>query len=538
VLALTGKGQAAIGLVRSRQAAPACVLAFVLALTGKGQAAIGLVRFRQAAPACVLALAADGLPAIGLVRSRQAAPACVLVFVLALTGKGQAAIWLVRLRQAAPALAFEVTRWLLARSRRIACPSSHPVSTGQQAGGGEVAMPVRDEWTQELAELEARGLRRSLRVSASAPGRTVVLDGREVLDFSSNNYLGLADHPVLARAAIQATERHGTGAGAARLVLGTQPVHVELEQALAAFHHQPAALLFNSGYHANIGVLQALSREGDVVFSDALNHASIIDGCRLGRGRVIVYPHRDVAALADLLARHRGRRRIVVTDSVFSMDGDRAPVAELAVLCREHDAVLMLDEAHATGALGPGGRGIAAEAGVVPDVHVGTLGKSLGSFGAYVFGERSLVELLANRARSFVFTTALPPGVVAATLAAVHLLQSATGDALRARLADHIARFRQGLAALGLLQPGAGTTPIFPVLIGDERQTMACSQRLLERGIHAQGIRPPTVPPGTSRLRFALMATHEPEDLERALAELDALVRAGLLPSNSPGTTQ
>ncbi len=395
-------------------------------------------------------------------------------------------------------------------------------------------MPARDEWAHELAELEARGLRRWLRVSAGAPGRTVVLDGREVLDFSSNNYLGLADHPALARAAVQATERHGTGAGASRLILGTQPLHVELEQALAAFHHRPTALLFNSGYQANIGVLQALARDGDVIFSDALNHASIIDGCRLSRAHAIVYPHLDVAALADLLARHPARRRIVVTDSVFSMDGDRAPLAALAALCREHDVVLMLDEAHAAGALGPGGRGMAAEAGVVPDIHVGTLGKSFGSFGAYVAGERSLIDLLSNRARSFVFTTALPPGVVAATLAAVHLLQSPEGDALRARLAAHIARFRQGLAELDLLQPGAGTTPIFPVLAGDERQAMACSQRLLDRGIHAQGIRPPTVPPGTSRLRFALMATHEPGDLERALTELGALVHAGMLPRTLP----
>lgn len=395
-------------------------------------------------------------------------------------------------------------------------------------------MPARDAWALELAALEARGLRRSLRVSAGAPGRTVVLDGREVLDFSSNNYLGLADHPTLARAAIQATERHGTSAGASRLVLGTQSLHVELEQALAAFHHRPGALLFSSGYQANVGVLQALARAGDLIFSDALNHASIIDGCRLSRARTIVYPHLDIPALAQRLADHPAERRIVVTDSVFSMDGDRAPLAELAAVCREHDAVLMLDEAHATGALGPGGRGIAAEAGIVPDIHVGTLGKSFGSFGAYVAGERSLIELLANRARSFVFTTAPPPGVVAATLAAVHLLQSAEGDDLRLRLAAHIARFGHGLTQLGLLQPGAGATPIFPIIIGDERRTMACSQRLFERGIHAQGIRPPTVPPGTSRLRFALMATHEPEDLERVLTELSALVQAGLLPRTSP----
>jgi 8-amino-7-oxononanoate synthase len=388
----------------------------------------------------------------------------------------------------------------------------------------------RHDWLEELAELDARGQRRRLRIATTPPGRLVQLDGRAVLNFSANNYLGLADHPALARAAIEATERAGTGTGASRLVLGTQDLHVALEQALAAWHDQPAALLFNSGYQANVGVLQALAREGDVVFSDALNHASIIDGCRLGRARVVVYPHCDPTALATLLARHPARRRIVVTDSVFSMDGDRAPLPAIATLCREHDAVLMVDEAHAAGVLGPAGRGLAAEAGVVPDIHVGTLSKALGSFGAYVAGEQALLELLLHRARSFVFTTALPPGVVAASLAAVHLVQSEQGQRLRERLATHIARFRQGLAERALLPEGAGTTPIFPVLVGDERQTMACTQRLLERGIYAQGIRPPTVPRGTSRLRFALMATHEPDDLERALAALDDLVRAGLLP--------
>ena len=392
----------------------------------------------------------------------------------------------------------------------------------------------RHDWLAELAELEARGLRRRLRVAESPPGRLVQLEGRAVLNLSSNNYLGLADHPALARAALDATERAGTGAGASRLILGTQDLHVALEQALAAWHDQPAALLFNSGYHANVGVLQALAREGDVVFSDALNHASIIDGCRLGRARVVVYPHCDVAALAALLAQHPAQRRIVVTDSVFSMDGDRAPLAALAELCHEHAAVLMVDEAHAAGVLGPGGQGLAAEAGVVADIHVGTLSKALGSFGAYVAGEQALIELLLHRARSFVFTTALPPGVVAATQAAVQLVQSEQGQHLRDRLAAHVARFREGLAERGLLAEGAGTTPIFPVLVGDERPTMACTQSLLEQGIYVQGIRPPTVPRGTSRLRFALMATHEPDDLERALAALDDLARAGLLPRITP----
>lgn len=391
-----------------------------------------------------------------------------------------------------------------------------------------------DDLKEELAELEATGRRRWLRTLVGAPGRLVQLDGREVLNFSSNNYLGLAGHPTLARAAMEAIEGAGTGSGASRLILGNQDLHEELERQLAGFHDRPAALLFNSGYNANVGVLQVLGREGDVIFSDALNHASIIDGCRLSRARVVVYPHADAASLRRLLAQHPGRRRIIVTDAVFSMDGDRAPLPELAALSREHDAALMVDEAHGGGALGPGGRGAAADAEVIPDIHMGTLGKAFGSFGAYITGCQELVEVLLNRARSFVFTTALPPGVVAASRAALYLMQTDEGERLRRRLHEHIARFRDGLAARGILEDGAGTTPIFPVLVGDEDRAMACSQRLLERGIYAQGIRPPTVPRGTSRLRFALMATHEPEDLDRALTELDALAQAGLLPRRNP----
>lgn len=387
-----------------------------------------------------------------------------------------------------------------------------------------------DDLKDELTVLEASGRKRALRTVVGTPGRQVQLDGRTVVNFSSNNYLGLADHPALRQAAVDAIGTAGVGAGAARLIVGNQDMHELLEQELARFHGQPAALLFNSGYHANLGVIPVLAREGDVVFSDALNHASIIDGCRLSQADIRIYPHGDVDALRRLLHDHPGRRRLVVTDSVFSMNGDRAPLAELNALCAERGAVLVIDEAHATGVLGPEGRGAAAEAGIEGHVQMGTLGKAFGCFGAYVTGNRELIELLLNRARSFVFTTALPPSIVAATRAALRLIQSQEGQALREQIAAHVARFRDGLARLGILQPGAGQSPIFPVVVGDDARVMECCERLLERGFYAQGIRPPTVPRGTARMRFALMATHTSEDLDGALEELSTLVRAGLIP--------
>lgn len=391
-------------------------------------------------------------------------------------------------------------------------------------------MAVLDDLHDELAELAASGLLRRLRTVIGAPDRVVHLDGRQVLNFSANNYLGLANHPVVIEAALTALRNVGTGAGASRLIVGNQDAHEALERELAAFHHRPAARLFNSGYNANLGVLQTLAREGDVIFSDALNHASVVDGCRLSRAAVVVYPHCDVDALRSSMSQRSGRRTLVVTESVFSMDGDRAPLAALAELCRQHDAALIVDEAHGTGVMGPGGRGGAADAGAEPEVHIGTLGKGLGSLGAYVAGRTELAEILLNRARSFVFTTALPAPVVAASRAALRLVQAAEGEQLRQTLGSHITRFRDGLADLGLLGPGAGNTPIFPVFVGDEGRAMECSERLLARGLYAQGIRPPTVPVGTARLRFALMATHSDHDIDFALSELAALVGSDLLP--------
>ncbi|MEM9489970.1 MAG: 8-amino-7-oxononanoate synthase, partial [Myxococcota bacterium] len=363
-------------------------------------------------------------------------------------------------------------------------------------------------WRHALRDLEARKLRRRLRTVAGAGGRLVELDGQPVLNFSSNSYLGLADHPAMAEAARAAIARAGVGTGASRLIVGNHREHELLESELAAFHDRSAALLFNSGYNANVGTLQALADADDVIFSDALNHASIIDGCRLSRARVVVYPHNDTAALAERMKSEHGsaRRMLVVTDSVFSMDGDRAPLAELSRLCSEFDAVLMADEAHASGALGPGGRGALAEAGVRAEVQIGTLGKGFGSFGAYVTGSSDLIEYLLNRARSFIFTTSLPVGVVAATRAALRLIQGEEGQARRACLHEHIEHFRAGLESLGLLVPDSGTTAIFPVMVRDDQAVMECSERLLSKGIYAQGIRPPTVPIGTARLRFTVMA--------------------------------
>lgn len=390
-------------------------------------------------------------------------------------------------------------------------------------------MTLADNLQSELDGLEQQGRRRRLRTVQSPAGRTVALDGRTIINFSSNNYLGLANHPALIEAATCGFRSAGAGATASRLIIGNHAVHETLEHALAGFHGFPSALLFNSGYNANIGVLPTLTRAQDTIFSDALNHASIIDGCRLSRARVVVYPHRDVNALRDLMATDSGDRQFVVTDTIFSMDGDRAPLAELAQLCRESGAALVIDEAHAVGVFGPGGRGLAASQNIEPDALIGTLGKSFGCFGAYVTGRRELIDILMNRARSFVFTTALPPGVVAANTAALELIRGDEGERRRALMGTRIDRFRQGLHTLSLLHPGAGHTSIFPVMVGDDVRVMECTEYLLTRGIYAQGIRPPTVQPSTARLRFALIATHTDDDIEQALDGLKNLIRLGLL---------
>jgi 8-amino-7-oxononanoate synthase len=375
-----------------------------------------------------------------------------------------------------------------------------------------------DEVQAELRELAAMHRVRVPRVVDHAQGPEVTLDGRVVVNFAANDYLGLAGDPRLVRAGQAALADAGAGVGASRLIVGNHREHVALEAAVADWLRVGGVRLFNAGYAANVGVLTSLLRAGDVVFSDALNHASIIDGCRLARADIAIFPHRDYAALAAALATHSGRRRIVVSESLFSMDGDVADVEALAALCKRHGAALMLDEAHAVGVFGPEGRGVAASLGVVPDVLVGTFGKAFGSFGAFVATTPAIAELLWNRARSLVFSTGLPPSVPAASRAALGLIRGSEGDARRATLAAH-ARWLRARVPRAI---GMATSPIVPVLIGADREAMAATGRLLDAGLFVQGIRPPTVPPGTSRLRIGLSAAHTPEQLAALTAALTA----------------
>jgi 8-amino-7-oxononanoate synthase len=368
---------------------------------------------------------------------------------------------------------------------------------------------------QALAELESEGLRRRLRVIQGAQGPRVLLDGNPVLLLCSNNYLGLADHPRLRHAAADAALTLGTSAGASRLISGTMSLHGALESRLAEFKGRPAALLFGSGYLANLGAIAALAGRDEVVFSDELNHASIIDGCRLSRAESFVYRHRDTEHLAWGLRKARGRAALIVTDGVFSMDGDVAPLPELADLARRHRCRLMVDEAHATGCIGPGGRGsvAAAGAGEEVDVVMGTLGKALGSYGAYVCGSRELIDYLVNSARSLIFSTALPPSAVAAAAAALDLL---TERPRRVEpLQANAEALREGLRDEGM-EPGGAGTQIIPLVVGDAADAVALSERLIELGVFGQAIRPPTVPEGTSRLRLTAMATHRIGELRKA----------------------
>jgi 8-amino-7-oxononanoate synthase len=371
----------------------------------------------------------------------------------------------------------------------------------------------------QLAELEAKGLRRALEPVGPAQGPILEVGGRSLVNLCSNDYLGLAFDDRLRRSASDAALHGGAGSGASRLVAGDLPLHGELERALAAFHGTEAALLFNSGYHANAGLPPALVGRGDAVFSDVLNHASIVDGVHLSRAEFVRYRHCDVQELSDLLARSKARRKLVVTDAVFSMDGDAAPLAELAPLCERHGAMLYVDEAHAVGVLGPTGAGLAEALGVKGkvDVEMGTLGKALGSFGAYVAVERRLRDLLLTRARTFVFTTALPPAACGAALAALAVVRGEPER--RARLHALCDRVRAGLTGLGF-DVSRVVSPIFPVILGSEERALAAAAALRDRGFFVRAIRPPTVPAGTSRLRVALSAGLTPQQVD---GFLDAL---------------
>lgn len=373
----------------------------------------------------------------------------------------------------------------------------------------------------QLAQLRAAGLERSTRLISGPQGPQVLLDGSPVLLLCSNNYLGLADHPRVREAAADAALRWGVGAGASRLVSGTMTIHHKLEAQLAEFEQREACVLYGSGYLANIGVIAALAPRDTVVFSDSLNHASIVDGCRLAGAETFVYRHGDVEHLAWGLRSVSGRDSLIVTDSVFSMDGDVAPLVEIVELARSHGAKLVVDEAHATGALGPGGRGAVAEAGLEHevDVIVGTLGKALGSYGAYACGSAQTIDYLINVSRSLIYSTAPPPPSVAGALAALELLveQPRRVDKLQA----NAALLRSELGRSGVDVP-AGRTQITALIVGDAEAAVAVSEAALARGIFVAAIRPPTVPDGSSRLRLTVMASHTASEIGRAAAAIAA----------------
>jgi 8-amino-7-oxononanoate synthase len=389
-----------------------------------------------------------------------------------------------------------------------------------------MARPALDWIDRELSKLSDAGLRRALEPLGPRQGPVVEVRGRRLVNLCSNDYLGLAGDERVMKAAAEAALTEGAGSGASRLVAGDLPIHGRLETALAGLHRAEAALLFNSGYHANAGVPPVLVGRDDAVFSDELNHASIVDGALLSRADLHRYRHGDVQELSDLLAKSTARRKLVITDAVFSMDGDGAPLADLADACDRHGAMLYVDEAHAVGVLGPTGAGLAEQLGLKHriDVEMGTLGKALGAFGAYVAGEGRLRELLLTRARTFVFTTALPPAACGAALAALEIVR--TEPARRERLRALIAHVKAGLQARGFDVSGV-VSPIFPVVLGSEARALAVAAGLRERGFYVRAIRPPTVPRGTSRLRVALTAGHETAQLDAFLGALDEVV-AGL----------
>ncbi len=373
----------------------------------------------------------------------------------------------------------------------------------------------------ELAALQTRGLRRTRRVMSTPQGARVTVDGREYTAFCSNDYLGLAADPRLAAAAHDGVDRYGVGAGASHLILGHSAAHHALEAALAAFAGLPRALLFATGYMANMGIVGALAGRGDAVFADRLNHASLNDAALVSRAAFRRYAHGDMASLARLLENTKARRRLVVTDAVFSMDGDLAPVPELLALCERFDAYLVLDDAHGFGVLGAGGRGVLEHFAIASPriIYMATLGKAAGVSGAFVAGDAAVIETLIQRARPYIYTTATPPLLAQALLASLPLI--AEEGWRRERLRELIAQLKQQLAGFPLqLMPSA--TPIQPLLVGGNDAALALSARLAAQGLLVPAIRPPTVPQGTARLRISLSAAHHADDVARLTAALRA----------------
>ncbi len=372
---------------------------------------------------------------------------------------------------------------------------------------------------EQLSALEQRGLRRRRRIVEAAHGPEVVVDGRELLAFCSNDYLGLAQHPALIAAVQQAAQRYGVGSGASALISGHTALHEQLEQRLAAFVGMPRALHFATGYMANLALLQALTRRGDAMFHDALNHASLIDGLCLSRAETMEYPHGDVAALAASLAASTARNKFVVTDAVFSMDGDIAPLPDLLALCEAHDAWLIVDDAHGFGVLGREGRGSLSHFGLASPriVYMGTLGKAAGVAGAFVAARAEVIDWLIQRARTYIYTTATPPLLAAAVLASVDVIEH--DDPRRTHLQSLISQLREGLRELPwTLLPSQ--TAIQPLIVGESKSALELSAQLREAGIWVPAIRPPTVPMGTARLRISLSAAHTDAQVQQLVTAL------------------
>jgi 8-amino-7-oxononanoate synthase len=371
---------------------------------------------------------------------------------------------------------------------------------------------------KDLAQIESLGLRRALKSLDSPQGREIVLNGKRVLNFSSNDYLGLANDARIKRAAVEAIERYGFGAGASRLICGNMTVHDKLEAELAYFKNTQSALVFSSGYMANTGIISALMGRNDIVLCDKLNHASIIDGIVLSRAKLQRYRHSDIQDLEHILKTSVGKK-LVVTDTVFSMDGDKAPLKEIVDLARRYEAMVMVDEAHAFGILGPHGGGRVEELGLQGqvDIQMGTLSKAAGCSGAYVCGTKILREYLINKSRAFIYTTAMPPALAQAALVALQIIRQ--DDQLRRQLKDNADYLRDALKAMGFDTMNS-STPIIPILVKDPVRARAFSEHLLKQGIFVQAIRPPTVPVNTARLRLTVTAAHTRGDLDKLLNAL------------------
>ncbi|MCR4337448.1 MAG: 8-amino-7-oxononanoate synthase [Candidatus Omnitrophica bacterium] len=374
---------------------------------------------------------------------------------------------------------------------------------------------------KDLAQLDQKGLRRTLRDVSGSQGREIVVNGKRVLNFCSNNYLGLAEDPRLVQAATEAMQTEGFGSGASRLVCGTMSSHRRLEEKLATFKGTEAALLFSSGYMANVGIISSLFGRDDIIFSDRLNHASIIDGIALSQAEFKRYPHCDLKALEEMIKASTGhKKRAIITDSVFSMDGDIAPLPGIVDLAHKYGCTAMIDDAHALGVLGKNGKGALEHFGIDDKniIQMGTLSKAAGSFGAYCCGSKELIEVLINKARSFIYTTALPAAVAAASRRGVEIIEDEPER--REKLWNNTRYVQEGLRSMGL-DTLSTETPIIPIVVGASQHAVEFSKQLWEQGIFVSAIRPPTVPMNTARLRVAVMATHTREDLDYFLKHIE-----------------